>query len=106
MVHALRIFGWLIFGSGLTFFLMNGGVSNVRDRLSMIALILMPVGMVFTSSATILAWRRNMKRMAEEVRRRREPPAPPPPAPAGPEKHYGARKLDPGKLEKKPDDAP
>lgn len=108
MVLGLRIVGWFIFAAGLTVFLANGGLANVRTTVSMFGVILMPVGMIFTSAATILQWRRNYQRTEARMRGLPDPYAPPepeaPPAlPPGPEKHYGARKLDPGKIKKNPE---
>lgn len=92
MVYLLRALGWLIFGSGALLFIVTGGFTAVREgnALTMVAGVMMPVGMFVTATCTMVHnWRVLRRRRAQEAAEEPASPA----SPGAPEKQYRVRPL-------------
>jgi hypothetical protein len=71
----LRILGWTFFGVGAAAFVATGGFRGVAERnlLAIAAGLLMPVGMLLSSAAAVIARWRTMRELRRRIGKRDEP---------------------------------
>lgn len=88
MAIIIRMTGWGLFAAGGLVFILNGGFTNIRQPINMIAMLLMPIGMILTGVSNLVDHFVKLRRRREhddEDEESREPEAP--------QKQYKLREL-------------